>query len=367
MRQSPLAALIGLAVTVILSACSAVPKPPVMASQAVYPARTSTQIALNDLPPPTRPLAVAVYGFADQTGQFKPSDTGQTLSRAVSQGGSSMLIRSLQAAGSRRWFTVVEREQFKDLLNERQIILEMRQRYLGETGVNPEVLPSLLFAGVILEGGVIGYDTNTQTGGAGAALLGIGASTKYRQDTVTVYLQAVSVRTGEILTSVTASKTITSYAVDASVFRYVASDKVLESEAGFTTNEPGQMALQQAVDKAVYGLVMEGVDLKLWAFADPAAAAPLLETYHAERDGLVSAATVEARAKKTRRARLDRAGDRPRRAALASASSPSGPRRASAARAPRVAGLAVESIHNSPPAARPGGEPPAAISPASSR
>jgi curli production assembly/transport component CsgG len=299
-RRIQAALVVGL--SAILAACSSVPKPPVMAKQAVYPARTTTQLALNDLPPPTRPLAVAVYGFSDQTGQFKPTDTGQTLSRAVSQGGSSMLIRSLQAAGSRKWFTIVAREQFKDLLNERQIILEMRQRYLGETQVNPEALPSLLFAGVLLEGGVIGYDTNTQTGGAGAALLGIGASTKYRQDTVTVYLQAVSVRTGEILTSVTASKTITSYAVDASIFRYVAADKVLETEGGFTTNEPGQMALQQAIDKAVYGLIMEGVDLKLWAFSDPIGALMLLDNYHAERDGRVAASTAESLVKKAHKA-----------------------------------------------------------------
>src|SRR3546814_6428192 len=98
----------------------------------------------------------------------------------------------------------------RNLLNERQIIREMRERYLGETQVNPQALPAMLFAGVLLEGGVIGYDTNTVTGGAGASFLGIGGRTEYRQDTVTVYLRAVSVRTGEVLTSVTASKTIAS-------------------------------------------------------------------------------------------------------------------------------------------------------------
>ena len=121
---------------------------------------------------------------------------------------------------------------------------------------------------MLLEGGIVGYDTNTVTGGAGAAFLGIGAKSEYRQDTVTVYLRAVSVRTGEVLTSVTASKTIASQSIGANAFRFVAFKELLEAEAGYTTNEPDQVALQQAIEKAVYALVMEGVDLKLWDFAD---------------------------------------------------------------------------------------------------
>ena len=276
------------ALSALLAGCATGPTS--IAGQApVFPGKTGIQKALNELPLPERPIAVAVYGFSDQTGQFKPSDTGQTLSRAVTQGAGSMLIKSLQEAGQRRWFTVVEREQFKNLLNERQVVLEMRQRYLGETGVNPNALPALLFAGVLLEGGVIGYDTNTRTGGAGAAALGIGANAKYRQDAVTVYLRAVSVKTGEVLTSITSSKTITSVAVDANLFQYVSLDRIAEFEAGFTTNEPGQLALQQAIDKAVYGLVMEGVDLKLWNFADAEAGWPALWRYRQERDGVYSA------------------------------------------------------------------------------
>src|SRR3546814_6847480 len=85
----------------------------------------------------------------------------------LSQGGASILVKALQDAGNRQWFTIVEREMLRNLLNERQIIREMRERYLGETQVNPQALPAMLFAGVLLEGGVIGYDTNTVTGGAG--------------------------------------------------------------------------------------------------------------------------------------------------------------------------------------------------------
>ena len=146
--------------------------------EAFIPDKTQTQVLLGKLPAPTRPIAVAVYGFVDQTGQYKPSEVGQTLSRAVTQGGGSILVKALQDAGNRQWFTIVERESLRNLLNERQIIREMRERYLGEQGVNPQALPALLFAGVLLEGGIVGYDTNTVTGGAGAALLGIGVRTE---------------------------------------------------------------------------------------------------------------------------------------------------------------------------------------------
>jgi curli production assembly/transport component CsgG len=267
-------------------------------SLAYFPKKTQTQSLLHQLPAPQRQVAIAVYGFTDQTGQFKPSEQGQTLSRAVTQGAGSMLVKALQDAGNRNWFTVVERERLDNLLKERQIIGEMRKRYLGEQEVDANALPALLFAGVLLEGGIVGYDTNTVTGGAGAAFLGIGARTEYRQDTVTVYLRAVSVRTGEVLANVTASKTIASQALGASAFKFVAFRELLEAEAGITSNEPDQVALQQAIEKAVYGLVFEGVELDLWRFEDMAAAQPLLAAYRAERDGVYDASDIQKAVKR---------------------------------------------------------------------
>lgn len=267
-------------------------------SLAYFPKKTQTQNILNKLPPPEREVAIAVYGFTDQTGQFKPTNAGQTLSRAVTQGAGSILVKALQEAGNRSWFTVVERERLDNLLKERQIIGEMRKRYLGEERIDPNALPALLFAGVLLEGGIVGYDTNTVTGGAGAAFLGIGGRTEYRQDTVTVYLRAVSVRTGEVLTNVQASKTIASQAIGASAYRFIAFRELLEAEWGITTNEPDQIALQQAIEKAVYGLVLEGVELDLWRFQDMPAAEALRSTYRAERDGIYDARDVQNAVKK---------------------------------------------------------------------
>lgn len=260
-----------------------VAQPPVVASL------TSSQRELMELPPPAQRLTVAVYDFSDQTGQFRGSEGVQSLSRAVSQGGASILVKALQDAGNRQWFQVIERERLDNLLRERQIIREMRQHYLGEREVSPEMLPSLLFAGILLEGGVIGYDANTMTGGAGARYLGIGASTQYRQDTVTVYLRAVSVRTGEILTTVVARKTVVSVAVNANAFRFVSFRELLEAETGITTNEPDQVALQQAVERAVHSLVIEGAQLGYWQFHDQAEAAPLIDFYQHARLAELSA------------------------------------------------------------------------------
>lgn len=246
---------------------------------------SSTAQQLINLPYPAQPISVAVYGFSDQTGQFDPTVNSQTLSRAVTQGATSVLIQALRQTGHGRWFTVLERENLDSLLKERQVITEMRQRYLGERNVNAEALPSLLFAGVLLEGGIIGYDSDTLTGGAGARLLGIGVNASYRQDTITIYLRAVATKTGEVVASVVARKTVVSAGLQGGAFRYVSYKNLLETETGFTVNEPRTIALEQAVEKATYDLILEGARQGIWGFYDQAAAAPLMARHLADRGG----------------------------------------------------------------------------------
>lgn len=281
--------LVGALLLPVMAACATTQQAytGIVEQPAVSEVRTDTQSRLRTLPPPTEKAAVAVYRFEDQTGQFKPSEGVQTLSRAVTQGSTSVLLKALQDAGDRSWFTVIERENLDNLLKERQIIREMRKQYLGEEELNQAALPPLLFAGIILEGGVIGYDTNTLTGGAGARFLGIGAKTDYREDKVTVYLRAVSVKSGEVITSVVASKKIASIGVAANAFRFVSFKELLEVDTGITTNEPDLLALRQATEKAVELLIMEGAALGIWEFQDRIAGAALMEQYLAERDGIV--------------------------------------------------------------------------------
>jgi curli production assembly/transport component CsgG len=256
--------------------------------QAAVPVKaTPATLKLQNLPAAGQRVAIAVYNFSDQTGQFKPTEGVQTLSRAVTQGSTSILVKALQEAGGRNWFTVIERERLDNILRERAVIREMRSAYLGEKKLNPQALPPLMFAGILLEGGIIGYDSNTKTGGVGARFLGIGGDTKYREDTVTIYLRAVSVKTGEVLTNVSVRKSIASVGVGASAFRYVAFKELLELESGFTFNEPDALAMQQAIEEAVYGMIMEGALQRLWCFSTtPEASGVLLTRYIAQRDGL---------------------------------------------------------------------------------
>ncbi|MBX2806237.1 MAG: curlin [Hyphomicrobiales bacterium] len=220
------------------------------------------------MPPPERKVAIAVYKYADQTGQFKPAEGVQQLSKAVTQGATSVLIKALQDAGNGSWFMVVEREKLDNLLKERRIIADMRNVYLGERKINPAALPPLKFAGILLEGGIIGYDSNTRTGGAGARYLGVGGDVQYREDTITVYLRVISTKTGEVLLSVVAHKTIISVGIRGNAFKFIALDALLEAEAGFTTNEPAQIAVQQAIEKAVHTMIVEGAARNVWTFAN---------------------------------------------------------------------------------------------------
>jgi len=277
----------------ILAGC-ANPSTPLTNAEPTKLQITSTQSVLLNLPLPPSPVPVAVYGFEDKTGQFKPQENVQTLSRAVSQGGDAILIKALRDAGNGQWFRVLERTGLDNLLKERKIIREMRSRYLGETEINPNALPPLLFAGVILEGGVVGFDTNTLTGGAGARFLGIGADVQYRQNAVTVNLRAVSVKTGEVLANVTTTKTIASIALQGGAFRFVSFDELLELETGITNNEPDTLALRRTIEKSVHSLIVEGSEAGLWSFADEDIGAQVVAAYKNEQGSAPAALEQEA-------------------------------------------------------------------------
>ncbi|ARV06416.1 hypothetical protein BTO04_06755 [Polaribacter sp. SA4-10] len=208
---------------------------------------------------PSEKIIVGVYKFRDQTGQYKPAENGSTFSTAVTQGGTTILLMSLEESG---WFRPIERENIGDLLNERQIIRNTRQEYANG---NKVTMPPLLFAGTIIEGGVVSYDSNIITGGSGLRYFGAGVSNQYRQDRITVYLRIVSTSTGEILKSVYVSKTILSQGISANLYRFVSLRRLLEAETGVTKNEPSQLAVKEAIDKAVDLLIVEGIVDGVWS------------------------------------------------------------------------------------------------------
>jgi len=221
----------------------------------------------QQLPAPRTKTVVAVYKFRDQTGQYKPQSNGSSFSTAVTQGATTMLIRALEQS---QWFEPIERENLGNLLNERKIIRSTREEYAAMTGKKQPPLAPLLFAGIILEGGIISYDSNILTGGAGLRYFGAGASGQYRQDRVTVYLRAISTNSGKIFKTVYTSKTILSQQVDANLFRFVNFKRLLETETGFTYNEPSEMAVKDAIEKSVQALIYEGFDDHLWSPRDTA-------------------------------------------------------------------------------------------------
>ncbi|UYO38352.1 curli production assembly protein CsgG [Rhodopseudomonas palustris] len=257
--------------------------------QATMVAPTKTGVVLEQLPPPTKKLDVAVYNFPDLTGQNKSNDNFAEFSRAVTQGGSSILTDVLLTAGGGQWFDVAERADLQPLLQERQIIQNTRSALQGDKA---QSLPPLRFAGVLLEGGIVGYDTNETTGGIGANYLGLGGNMQYRQDIVTVSLRAVSVQTGRVLAAVTTTKIIYSVNVSGTGFKYVAIDSLLQADVGFTKNSPTTLAVREGIQLAVYSLIFEGVKKELWNFKDPAAGTAFMRELELQRKAAVPVAAA---------------------------------------------------------------------------
>lgn len=228
---------------------------------------TKTSVSeLDKVPNPAGPpITIAVYNFGDKTGQRKPSDRIATLSSAVTQGAEVFLIKALQDAGKGKWFRVVERVGLDDLIKERQLIRNQRETYEGSEA---KPLSPMLVAGVMIQGGIVGYDSNISSGGIGAALLGIGSAAQYRTDEVTVVIRLISVQTGEVLISAGASKTILSAGVDNNVVKFVDKGTMsLQLEAGKNVNEPATYAVRVATEAAVVDLIRQGANKKLWQFA----------------------------------------------------------------------------------------------------
>jgi curli production assembly/transport component CsgG len=259
--KTPVLTLIAL---LSLSGCASIVNIPEPEQPQAITASASKEF--NTLPPPANgPVVAAVYGFTDKTGQRKPSERMANISFAVTQGAEVWVIKALQEIGGGKWFKVVERVGLDNLTKERQIIRQARES-VGDT----RQLKPMMFAGIIVEGGIIGYDSNTLTGGAGARYLGIGASTQYRQDVVTVTMRAISVQTGEVLTSVSTTKTIISTGTSFTVFRFFdMGTRSLETEVGNSVNEPVNYAVRAAIEQAVVELVKDGDRKGLWKFKHP--------------------------------------------------------------------------------------------------
>jgi len=237
--------------------------PPPVDNASLAP-RPATYNDLVNLPPPKGRIVASVYSFRDQTGQYRPAPASN-FSTAVTQGATAMLS---QALSDSNWFITLEREGLQNLLTERKII-RAAQKKPNAPGNNAAELPSLLAANVMFEGGIIAYDTNIKTGGAGARYLGIGGSEQYRVDQVSVNLRAVDIRTGRVLNNVSTSKKILSKELTTGIFKFIEYKELLEYESGYTTNEPTQLAVRAAIEAAVIHIIAQGIKKKSWALNNP--------------------------------------------------------------------------------------------------
>jgi curli production assembly/transport component CsgG len=249
-------------------------------------AENKMQKEFDLLPPPAGPkLSVAVYQFADKTGQRKPTPGIASFSTAVTQGADVFLIKALQDVGNGRWFDVVERGNIDALTKERLIIKQMREAYEGK---DAKPLMPMQFAGIIMEGGIIGYDSGLESGGIAYKFLGIGPQTQYSKDIVTVSLRAISVNTGKILAAVTVTKIIYSTADSVAILKSIdpgggilqqvfngntgstsATAGMFEFESGLTINEPATLAVKTTVESAVVEMIKEGERKGVWDYRKP--------------------------------------------------------------------------------------------------
>ncbi|WP_029592472.1 curli production assembly/transport protein CsgG [Franconibacter pulveris] len=248
--------LILLAVT-LLSGC--LTAPPKEAAKPTLMPRAQSYRDLTNLPDPKGKLFVSVYNIQDETGQFKPYPASN-FSTAVPQSATSMLVTALKDS---RWFIPLERQGLQNLLNERKIIRAAQEN--GTVAENNRMpLQSLVAANVMIEGSIIGYESNVKSGGVGARYFGIGGDTQYQLDQIAVNLRVVNVSTGEVLSSVNTSKTILSYEVQAGVFRFIDYQRLLEGEIGYTANEPVMLCLMSAIETGVIHLINDGINRGLW-------------------------------------------------------------------------------------------------------
>ena len=221
---------------------------------------------LRDIAIPKVSPVVAVYptAFTDQTGQRKSNSEFALFSTAITQQPNALLIRALKHAGNGQFFRVVERVGLDNLTKERQLIRSAREQFASEEEKKKQLSP-LLFAGILIEGAVISYEANLESGGAGARYLGIGNSIQYREDNITVSLRMVSVATGEVLLEVLSQKTIFSYGKSEDVFRFIeAGTELVEIELGNARNESSTIALMKAIEGGVLEIIKQGYEKGYW-------------------------------------------------------------------------------------------------------
>ena len=219
---------------------------------------------LKNLPAAKNKPTIAIYpnSFRDLTGQRRSNSTFALFSTAVTQAPEAFLIRAFKHTSSGKFFRVVERVGLDDLVKERQLIRNTRKEFEEENKLKP-----LIFAGLLVQGGVVSYEANLRSGGAGARYLGIGNSKQYREDIVTISMRLISVSTGEVLMETLVSKSIISTSISQDIFRFIEQQtELVEIEGGVAENESVSIALQKAIETGVLNIITMGIERGYWEY-----------------------------------------------------------------------------------------------------
>lgn len=207
--------------------------------------------------------SVAVTSFEDLTGARV--DGGY--STAVAASGHLLLEFILKNYRDEGHLAIYSRRLLSELINERRLAQQANTSYateavnslskatqalMGNAKIKPlHDLPDLGPVDFLITGAVIGYDKNTRDSGAAAGMVGISNRYQQSEDSVSVLVELINVKTGAMSGIGIASELISSKLFNAGVFKYLEVDKILELEGGGSLNEPKTYALYLALTQAV--------------------------------------------------------------------------------------------------------------------
>ena len=234
-------------------------------SQTISPVSNDTSMTalLASLPEPVERVPVAVYLIQDKTGQNLEMETYTSLSRAVSQGATDMMIHALVLS---RQFKVADRSIFDQLMTEQD--LQGMQRLAPEQK-DPQ-LNQLMGSRYIIVGSVTEYGLK-RTRGTRLSISGIGMSGEDVLAYAAIDIRVIDSTTGEAVHTISLRDDIRGTSIGGDIFRFAAADLLVDMETGVGYQEPINFVVRRLIETSVYEMCVN-------FFADQTGIRPLLDS-----------------------------------------------------------------------------------------
>lgn len=218
--------------------------------------------AINNFFDRRRGRTITVSQFDDLSGARTENGT----STVVAASGRILTEYLLLRANTADNYAVLDRAGLNNLINERRLADQvnaineaktiaaapaaLREALIGR--VPPAIdLPPLLVTDYMIYGAVVGYDKALNDNGGGIGVAGVRVRNRASRDQVSVIMQLVDVRTGEIFATGFSSRFIDSTSLGSDVFALLRVDRLLEFEQMNVVNDPATRALFFAIDSAL--------------------------------------------------------------------------------------------------------------------